>query len=79
MWGRVGDKGGEGVVVALYVLDIGIRAPPMGYEQPSDVGVGVAIVTRRPLHGSGDEIATEGIDSSALFEEVATCKYSMIL
>jgi hypothetical protein len=25
------------------------------------------------LHGGSDEIATEGIDFSALFEEVATC------
>ena len=62
---RVGDKV-EGVV-ALRVLDIGIGA--MGYEQLNDVEMAI---TSRPLYGSSDEIATEGIDFSALFE-VATC------
>ena len=64
--GRVGDKV-EGVV-ALCVLDIGIGA--MGDEQLNDVEVAI---TSRPLHGRSDEITTEGIDFSALFEEVATC------
>ena len=64
--GRVGDKV-EGVV-ALRVLDIGIGA--MGYEQLNDVEVAI---TSCPLHGSSDEIATEGIDFGALFEKVATC------
>lgn len=64
--GRVGDQV-EGVV-ALRVLDIRIGA--MGYEQLNDVEVAI---TSRPLHGGSDEIATEGIDFSALFEEVATC------
>jgi hypothetical protein len=64
--GRVGDKVES--VVALRVLDIGIGA--MGYEQLNDVEVAI---TSRPLHGRSDEIATEGIDFSALFEEVATC------
>ena len=64
--GRVGDKV-EGVV-ALGVLDIRIGA--MGYEQLNNVEVAI---TSRPLHGRSDEITTEGIDFSALFEEVATC------
>lgn len=64
--GRVSDKV-EGVV-ALGVLDIRIGA--MGYEQLNNVEVAI---TGRPLHGRSDEITTEGIDFSALFEEVATC------
>jgi hypothetical protein len=64
--GRVGDKV-EGVV-PLRVLDIRIGA--MGDEQLNDVEVAV---TSRPLHGRSNEIATEGINLSALFEEVATC------
>ena len=65
--GRVCDEV-EGVV-ALRVLDIRIGA--MGYEELNDVEVAI---TSRPLHGRGDEITTEGIDFSALFEEVATCR-----
>jgi hypothetical protein len=64
--GRVGNKV-EGVI-ALRVLDIRIGA--MGYEQLNDVEVAI---TSRPLHRRSDEIAAEGIDFSALFEEVATC------
>jgi hypothetical protein len=42
----------------------------MGCEKLNDVEVAI---TSRPLHGSSDEIATEGIAFNALFEEVATC------
>ena len=59
--GRVGDK--VKGIVALHVLDIGIGA--MGYEQLNDVEVAI---TSRPLHGRSDEIATEGINFSAMFE-----------
>lgn len=62
--GRVGDK--VKGIVALRVLDIGIGA--MGYEQLNDVEVAI---TSHPLHGRSDEIATEGINFSAMFE-VAT-------
>ena len=62
--GRVGDK--VKGIVALRVLDIEIGA--MGYEQLNDVEVAI---TSHPLHGRSDEIATEGINFSAMFE-VAT-------
>lgn len=64
--GRVGDK--VKGVVALRVFDIRIGA--MGIEQLNDVEIAI---TSRPLHGRSDEITTEGIDFSALLEEVATC------
>ena len=42
----------------------------MGYEQLNDVEVAD---TNLSLHERSDEIATEGINFSTLFEEVATC------
>jgi hypothetical protein len=43
----------------------------MGDEQLYDIEVAFA---GRPLHGTSDEIAAEGIDLCALLEEVATCR-----
>jgi len=54
-------------IVALRVPDIGIGA--MGNEQLDDIEVAI---TSRPLHGSSDEVAADGINFCALFEEVAT-------
>ena len=55
-------------VVTLRIRNIGIRA--VGDEELNDINISV---TSGPLHRSGDEVPAEGIDFSALFEEVSAC------
>jgi len=40
-------------------------------EELNDINVSI---TGGPLHGSSDEVTTQGVDLCALFEEVSTCR-----
>ena len=55
-------------IVSLRIRDIGISA--VRDEELNDVNVSI---TSGPLHWSSDEVTTQGIDFSALFEEVSAC------
>jgi hypothetical protein len=56
-------------IVSLRIRDIGIGA--VCDEELDNVNVSIA---SGPLHWSSDEVATEGIDFGALFEEVSACR-----
>ena len=56
-------------VVSLRICDIGICA--VCDEELNDINVSIA---SGPLHGSSDEVTTEGVDLCALFEEVPACR-----
>ena len=56
-------------VVSLRICDVGIRA--VCDEELNDINVPI---TSGPLHGSGNEVTTEGVDLRALFEEVSACR-----
>ena len=56
-------------IIPLRICDVGIRA--VCDEELNDINVSIA---SGPLHGSGNEVATESVDLRALFEEVSACR-----